>query len=141
MRILATRPSAWIRFQTTGKLPQGVKPKSPLITLLKALSPRDLETIRGLRIGPTLGYNGAHTFTFARQALRWICPSDEVFGAFPAQSWQLVNFQKPLYLEDLASCCAVFPESLFSRYPQLCKSRPAQVSSGDATNREPDSQG
>ena len=121
LRILATNPAAYARFQTTGQLPRGTRPQSPLITLLKALSPRDLSVVRGVTVNASLGYQGSRMFPFASQALRWVCPDDEVFGAFPAQSWQIAGFQKTLYLEDLAACCAEFPDRLFSAYPRLCR--------------------
>lgn len=98
-----------------------MRPKSPLITLLKALGPGELGFIKGVTVGPSLGYSGTHRFDFASQALRWVCPSDEVFGSFPAQSWCIAGFQKTLYLEDLAQCCSEFPQRLFERYPRLCR--------------------
>lgn len=121
LRILATQPAAYLRFRTTGRLPGGVVPKSPLITLLRAMSSRDLGLIRGLRVDARLGYSGARQFHFAAQALRWVCPDEEVFGAFPAESWRIKGFNQPLYLEDLAACCAQFDSRLLAKYPQLCR--------------------
>lgn len=119
LHLLATRPGAHARFVQTGQLPQGVAPKSPLIDLLRALSPRDLGAIRGLRVDASLGYGGSRQFQTAAQALRWLAPDDEVFGAFPAESWRLKNFSRKLTLADLARNCPELPAGLADRNPRL----------------------
>ncbi len=116
---LMRSPEAMARFRMTGQLPQGVKPKSPLITLLEAINPGDRGRIVGVRVGPELGYNGSRQFHTAAQALRWAKPKDEVFDSFPAASWQMGRFQKKLTIDDLAEQCANMPGDVLERYPHL----------------------
>ena len=65
-------PSAHVRYLTTGQLPQGTSPKSPLIDLLKAINPRDRAEIRGLTVNASLGYTGSRQFQNAHHALTWV---------------------------------------------------------------------
>ncbi len=119
LHILATRPSAYARFVTTGRLPRGTRPQGPLIDLLRKLDPRERLSIRGVVVDARLGYLGRRQFHDAQQALNWLAPADEVFDAFPAESWRIKNFQRGLVLQDLAANCSVFPEQLFSKYSRL----------------------
>lgn len=112
LHLLATRPAEMARFQRTGQLPRGIVPKSPLITLLEGISRRDLYAIGGLTIDERLGYSGSRCFPSAAMALRWLKPSPEVFGNFPAESWRMRSFGRPLSVTDLQRCCAKFPETL-----------------------------
>lgn len=118
-RRLATNPHDALRYQMTGRLPQGIKPKSPLIDLLQAIGPRDVERIRGLRLNPRLGYVGPHTFDTAGRALRWLAPSEEVFGAFPAESRRIPTFHKKLFLDDLLDAGAMIPDDLLQKHQHL----------------------
>ena len=127
---LATRPHEYARYLQTGRLPRGVRPDSPLIRLLKALSPRDLVQIAGVTVNSSLGYTGSRQFANALQALQWVAPADEVFDSFPAESWRDKRFAKQLHLEDLGAVSARFPEHLYARYPRLCASSHAPVGSG-----------
>ena len=121
---LATNPHDMMRFQRTGRLPEGVKPASPLITLLDRISPRDRVQIVGLRVDQRLGYSGSREFHTAAQALAWLRPAAEVFGTFYAECWRIKDFRSELYLDDLKSCCANFPEQLARRYKALCRQTP-----------------
>jgi hypothetical protein len=107
---LATNPTDMIRFQRTGRLPQGVVPASPLITLLESIPASDRGYITGVTVDPRLGYNGNRIFSNAAQALLWLRPSPEVFGSFPAESWRDKHFQRQLTLDDLSACCAEIPK-------------------------------
>lgn len=129
LHILATNPRAYARFVTTGQMPQGTRPASPLITLLESLGPRALGEIRGLTVDHRLGYTGSRTFAFGTQALRWVKPSDEVFGPFPAESWRDKRFQRTLTVEDLAECCAKLPHALIPRGAARRAPRPSPPSS------------
>ena len=71
MKELARNPSAYMRYQATGKLPPTVTPSSPLIDLLEAIPPRVRLRIRGVRIAPALGYQTARQFHTAEQLLKW----------------------------------------------------------------------
>lgn len=124
IRHLVTHPHDLMNFQATGRLPDSTRPASPLITLLKALAPRDLARLVGVTVDARLGYTGSRQFHYGPQALTWAAPSSEVFGSFPAESWQDKRFVGPLYLETLAECCYEFPEEFFDRYRALC--RPAK---------------
>lgn len=121
---LATRPSDYVRFIQTGRLPQGVRPQGPLVDLLRALAPHDLQAFKGLVVDERLGYVGSRRFYDAGQALRWIAPSNEVFDAFPAESCRIKSFNRRLTLRDLQPHCAQFPEALLSRYPRLAGPTP-----------------
>lgn len=77
---------------------------------------RDLVLIRAVTVDQRLGYSGTRTFHTAAQALQWIKPAVEVFGAFPAESWRIKAFEKALGIADLAECCASFPEEVLNRY-------------------------
>lgn len=123
LKRLITHPAEMVRFQTTGKLPKGTKPDSPLLRLLWSLGQADLAHIRGLTIDLRLGYAGSRQFATAAQALRWLAPDgrNEVFGTYYAESWRDKQFQGPLHLEDLAACCSTFPSALFERHQGLRK--------------------
>lgn len=121
---LATNPADMMRFQATGKLPSGVKPASPLITLLEQVGVRDLACIAGLTVDERLGYAGSRTFHTAAQALHWLKPAPEVFGSFPAESWRIKTYSRQLYLEDLRACCASFPKALLQEHARLLREPP-----------------
>ena len=121
---LATNPADMMRFQATGKLPSGVKPASPLITLLEQIGVRDLTSIVGLTVDERLGYAGSRTFHTAAQALNWLKPASEVFGSFPAESWRIKAYSRQLYLEDLKSCSTEFPEPLLRENARLLREPP-----------------
>lgn len=98
---LARSPKAMLEFQRTGRLPQGIRPQSPLIALFEKIGPGRLGHFVGITVGPDLGYMGSRTFHNAAQAYRWVKPDPEVFGHFPAESWRRKDFRSELYLEDL----------------------------------------
>lgn len=127
---IATNVGAYIRFITTGALPECVRVRSPLITLLESIPPRERLQIRGLRVGPALGYTGSRQFHTAAQALSWCRPDSEVFTSWPAESWRDKRFNEKLYLEDLQAACASFPSHLAQRYPGLCRPRPRSIQPG-----------
>lgn len=107
---LATNPKALMDFRATGRLPVSVKPKSPLITLLQSLHPRERVQIASVFVSEALGYTGARNFANAQQALNWLCPSGS--SSCPAsQSWQNKRFQKVLTIDDLAGVARV-PDSI-----------------------------
>lgn len=141
---LTRHPAAYARFAATGKLPPSYAPESPLIALLRAIGPRWCGQIRGLRVGPDLGYSGSRQFQTAAQALRWMAPDDEVIGSHPAESWRLKGFRDPLFLEDLAAHCSSFPERLYQEFPRLHRKQgaPKQTTpnagedEGQATGRQ-----
>lgn len=108
-----------MRWKATGELPRGKTPKGPLIALLQALSPRDRVALRGVTVDASLGYNGSRQFGSAEQALRWAAPSSEVFGSFPARSWQ-IRGAAPVTLDDLLNKTAQAPQGIRERYPHLC---------------------
>lgn len=115
LRRLATRPSDLARYMATGALPRGIVPQSPLITLLKSITPRDRAQIHALVVSEALGYVGTRRFHNAAQALLWLAPSSEVFGSFPAETCRIRSFSKALSIQDLAEF-AVIPEHILSRY-------------------------
>lgn len=119
LRRLATNPADYVRFLQTGRLPQGVRPQSPLIDVLQRLNGLDLVAIRGLVVDQRLGYSGSRTFDTAAQALLWARPSDEVFGNYPAASYQDQRFTRRLRLSEVLDCARSFPERLAKAYAAL----------------------
>lgn len=119
LRRLATHPQDLIRFQQTGRLPQGVKPQSPLLTLLDQIGARDRSAFRGLIVDERLGYAGRRTFHNAEQAMNWLRPQPEMFDRWPAESWRIKAFSKVLHLEDLLECVSSVPESALERLRHL----------------------
>lgn len=118
---LARNPAAYARFATTGALPASHTPRSPLIDLLTAIGPRWRGLVRGLTVGPELGYGGRRQFQTAAQALKWLAPDQEVIGHHPAESWRLKGFHTVLTLEDLQAHSASFPHKLMQAFPRLSR--------------------
>lgn len=133
---LATNPQAYARWKMTGRMPQGERPQGALIDLLQALSPRDRAGLRGVTVNPTLGYNGSRQFASGEQALRWAAPSAEVFGSFPAKSWQIHHVRR-LFLDDLLANTAQAPAGIRARYPQLCRKDALELEPGQAPTPAP----
>ena len=125
LRRLATRPSDYVRFVTTGRLPHGIKPRSPLLDVLRAVSAHDRQALRGITIDERLGYAGSRSFASAAHAMLWLAPAPEVFDTFPAESWRIKAFDQRLTLDDVVECCTQVPPGLAARYPNL--RRPANV--------------
>ncbi|WP_371436325.1 hypothetical protein [Polaromonas sp.] len=140
LRHIATNPHAFAQFSMSGRLPQMVEPKSPLIDLLLKLSPRDRIAIVGLTVDPTLGYNGSRQFHNAEQALRWARPEPEMLQArsWPAESWRLKGFAHKLTLETLLGKASRAPQGIEKRYPALSAARQgAEAPAQDAAGAEP----
>lgn len=138
------RPHAYAKFVQTGQLPQGVMPGGPLLDLLSKISPHDRLSIRGLKVGRSLGYDGSIQFQNAEQALRWIAPQgarQPVFGAFPAESRRIKHMTAPLYLDDLLACAASVPPNLIDRYPALRSSNPAHSIAASTPNPQANNEG
>jgi len=138
IRRLATDPVAHMRFAVTGRLPEIVRPQSPLITLLERLSPQDRSTIVGVLVTPDLGYIAPGLrMNNAEQLLRWIKPSPEQFvdRPTPAESRRIKAFNGPLYLDDLLACATRYPQNLKTRYPGL--TRPMAASNPAASHDAP----
>lgn len=129
LKRLLTRPSDYARFQMTGRLPRGTRPTGALVDLLKSINPRDRIAMVGFKVDARTGYTGSRQFHNAEQALRWICPSDEVFDSFPAESWRIKNFKPRLSIDEVIDCCAKVPPDLARKYPALAlqKRTPAPV--------------
>lgn len=138
IRRLATNPAALIKFQSSGRLPQSIRPTSPLIDLLVALNPRDRMSIVGLTVDSGLGYQGSRQFQTAEQALRWIRPDTEMLEgeSWPAESWRIKAFRGPLHIEDVIERASAVPQALQERYPRL-RRRP-RSSTLEGTNLMPD---
>lgn len=113
MRILATRPSAMMRFQATGRLPQVEQPQSPLIHLLERIGPRARQCIEGVTLGPSLGYNTTQTFPNAEALYMWLKPHQWVEPRRDmASRFKLAHFNKRLELSDLLDAARSYPQSL-----------------------------
>lgn len=119
MRYLLAHPKEMMLYQASGRLPRGSEPRSPLISLLEDIGVGFLGQIIGLVVGERLGYAGQRKFANASQALRWIKPSTEVFGTFPAESYRLNSFSGPLFIDDIVDCCDSFPGHVLDRCRHL----------------------
>lgn len=115
---LARSPMAMHRLTTNGTLPQPAQPDSPLIRLLKSLSPHQRACINGLTVDHRLGYSGQRTFATAGQALNWLAPPYAA-AHYPSESWRDKRFVRPLTLEDLIACSAD-PEARHRATPDTC---------------------
>lgn len=118
---IATNPLAYARFQMTGQLPATVRPTSPLITLLEALTPRERMAITGLKVNEQLGYLSSRQFHTAEAALRWLKPASEMLESqsWPAESYRIKRFNGRVYLDALVANAARVPDGLLGRYPRL----------------------
>lgn len=117
------------RFQQTGCLPEPVAADSPLIRLLEAMGRGRLGQIRGLTIGPALGYCGVHRFDTAAQAMNWLKPLGESFRQLPSESWCDKRFAKRLFLEDVLEAAASYPPSLLAQCARLRRPAAASIAS------------
>lgn len=143
LRHIATNPHAFAQFSMSGRLPEMVEPRSPLIDLLLKLTPRDRIAIVGLTVDPILGYNGSRQFHNAEQALRWARPQPEMLQArsWPAESWRLKGFAHKLTLETLLGKASRAPQGIERRYPSLCAPRHSSEAAGqDAAGATPDAE-
>jgi hypothetical protein len=106
---LARNPRLLHEFQRTGKLPESYSEllRSPLISLLESIYPRDRCRILGVQIGPSLGYSNHRRFHTASQALMWVKPAYS--SNSPAKHSQLPHFRQQLTIDDLAQCCSTLP--------------------------------
>lgn len=116
IQYMLRHPHLMARFQLTGELPHGVRPKSPLIDAIQRIAPAYRARMVGFQVSPDLGYAGSRRFHTVAQALLWLAPSDEVFGAFPAESWRIKGFHKVLTFEDVAAHCSSVPDGVRRRY-------------------------
>lgn len=116
IQVMLRRPSAFARFQMTGELPRGVVPHSPLISALQCIAPSHRARMRGFVVDSRLGYGGSRLFHTVEQAMRWLAPDDEVFGAFPAESWRMKGFSRRIGFCDVMECCADVPQDIVERY-------------------------
>jgi hypothetical protein len=115
LRVLATRPSAFLAWKTTGKLPQGIRPASALLDVLRRIPPIDRPRLRVFCIDETLGYTGRHVFSSVAHAMHWLAPSEEVFDSFPAEAYRIKSFARTLEWADVLDHCEQVPEDLRQR--------------------------
>lgn len=113
MKHLATNPKAMMDFQTRGKLPtlREVR-ETPLLRLLKKLSPRSRMMIRGVRLGPHLGYRSVTQFDNAETLFNWLGGYGQLgsWETLPSESMAIQSFGKALTLNDLKEASTTFPE-------------------------------
>lgn len=100
---IARHPKAQMEYRVSGKVPRIIYPNSPLIRLLESMGPRDRLAIRVVRLSPRLGYQTGQQFHTAEQLYRWLKPSSEMIEGepFPAESFRIKSFLRPLTLADL----------------------------------------
>lgn len=140
---LARNPSAYARYQLTGRLPEVHVSRSPLITLMEAVGPRFLAQLRRVTIDQRLGYSGSRDFQWGSQVMRWLKPPGDSIHAPLSESWRIKRFQQRLYLEDLLECVAhVDGEPDMYRHLRHLRrpaARPAAgvVNHGDAGHADP----
>lgn len=85
-------PKAVMDYHMKGKLPNAIRPTSPLISYLESIAPRDRQNIKNVRLSPKLGYQSGAQFRNAEQMLRYLKPRDYVVGNWPAESVRIKAF-------------------------------------------------
>lgn len=93
---LSRSPKAMMDFQVTGRRPNAVRPTSPLITYLESIPPHERARMQNVRLSPTLGYQSGMRFPNAEQMLRYLKPSQWVVGTWPAESYRIQGFRRPI---------------------------------------------
>lgn len=96
LKHLARSPKAMMDFQMRGKLPNAVRPDSPLIRYLESISPRERINITNIRLSPSLGYQSGAQFSNAQVMLNYLKPSAWVVGNYPAESYRIKAFSKQI---------------------------------------------
>ncbi len=112
-------------FQLKGRLPKGVRPASPLLDVLRRITPMDRSRMLGFLVDEDLGYQGARRFPSVGHALHWLAPAEEVFGSFPAESCRIRAFARVLTFEDVAAACQSVPDDVRERYGKKPQSQDA----------------
>lgn len=97
-------PQHFMKFHMTGELPNVIEPKSPLITYLESIPPRDRLHLKNVRISPKLGYQSSARFQNAAQMLNYLKPSAHMDYTWPAESCRIKSFSKPITKELFDSC-------------------------------------
>lgn len=119
MNKLAKDPRAMMKFQTTGQLPRMRDPLStPLLELLKKISPRDRMAMEGVQLSPKLGYNNGTLFKSAEHLFQWLGGHTQrgEWETLPSESFAIRSFQKRLSLDDLKQATGRWPEYLDRRH-------------------------
>ena len=109
-------PAEYMRFRSTGQLPKGIVPTSPLLDILTRIPSKDRCRMLGFEINQELGYAGRRRFQTVEQAMRWLAPDSEVFGSFPAESWRIKGFCARLSFDDVVGHCACVPDDVLLRH-------------------------
>lgn len=115
MKRLATNPKAMMDFQSRGTLPKMRDAyETPLLRLLKKLSPRMRMEIQAVKLGPHLGYRCDHQFRNAEMLFKWLGGYGQLgeWETLPSESLAIKNFGKVLSVEDLKRASTSFPEPL-----------------------------
>lgn len=137
IRRLATNPAAHVRFLTTGRLPQRLRPQGPLFDLLSRIAAHDRVSILGVVVDARLGYVGSREFRNAEAAYRWIAPAPEMVEGepWPAEAARIKGFGGQLNLDDLVACAAHCPAELMQAYGSL--RRPSSAETGEHSTPRP----
>lgn len=115
---LATNPKAMMDFQARGRLPKfrDVR-ETPLLRLLKKISPRTRVRIRGVKLGSNLGYHCDQIFDNAELLFKWLGGYGQIgdWETLPSESMAIQSFGKSLSLNDLKEASRSFPEKLVKK--------------------------
>jgi hypothetical protein len=95
---------AQMEFSMTGRLPNVIEAKSPLITYLMGMPYRDRERLKNIQIGPAVGYSSRQSFPNAQVLLNWLRPSDYMSHTWPAEACRIKSFTRPVTSDMFASC-------------------------------------
>lgn len=96
IRQLLRSPKAQVDFALRRKLPTAIRPKSPLITYLEAIPPRQRIEIKNVRLSPQLGYQSGAQFSNTQSLLNYLKPSSWMVGSWPAESVRIKQFSRPI---------------------------------------------
>jgi len=84
---------AHMDFLIRRKMPDAIKPASPLITYLESKSPLERSRMVNVKLGSSLGYESGAAFDSGASMLRYLKPKVWVVGSWPARSCQNLSFR------------------------------------------------
>ena len=106
IKAMLRNPRKMVEFQMRGKLPDVIEPRSPLITYLEGMTPRERLSKQNIVLNPELGYTGRIQFRNAEQMLRYLKPSRYMSSTWPAESRRIKHFNTEITDELLDKHCS-----------------------------------
>ena len=104
IKALIRSPKAMMDYQLRGKMPEAIRPSSPLITYLEKFSARERIEKKNVRLSPKLGYHSGAVFSNAQTMLMYLKPSEYLVGSWPAESARIKSFTTTITHELFDAC-------------------------------------